>query len=104
MLSKSKRLSSTQVREVLARGRGKRGSLISLKKLEKQSNFGCSVVVPLKIARGAVVRNKVRRAVYQAMGGLPLPTNEHMVLFVHQIPKERLTEAYKKELIHLFHV
>ena len=105
MLPKKRRLSAVQVREVVASGKSVRGGAISLKYIEKQGFFGVAVVVPKSVARLAVVRNRTRRTVYQALASCVgvhtrNPHNLMVVFFVRAIPSP-LLPAYKQEILAL---
>ncbi len=107
MLPKRRRLSAAEVREVIAQGRGRRGEVLSSKNVAKQGPFACAVVVSKKVAKSAVRRNSLRRAVYRALQGATLPQSGHMVLFytVHP-PSEchgRLRRGPKKAITCLKH-
>jgi ribonuclease P protein component len=106
MLPKKARLTSPEVEEVLKRGVSvsitpKNGgkSLISLKFLAQLGGFKVSVVAPKSVAKSAVARNRLRRAVYRAISALPLPKKHGIaVFFVRSIPKAPLTPAYQEEV------
>lgn len=106
MLPKHSRLSSREVDEVLKKGLSfkispTRGgnSLISLKFLPVSGGFKAAAVVPKAIAKSAVVRNRIRRAVYRAIANLPTPKRSGIaVFFVRHIPKGPLTPAFEEEI------
>lgn len=104
MLAKTRRLRTAEVAEVLARGRGKRGALLSLKLLSTSSPFKCAVVISKKVAKTAIVRNRVRRAVYRALHAASLPPTGHAILFVQSVPRADLTAVFSSELTQLFNV
>ena len=104
MLSKTRRLRAAEVREVLARGRGRGGEVLSVKILPTTSAFRCAVVVSKKLARTAVMRNKMRRAVYRALRGTSLPHTGHAILFVRSVPKTDAGKVFAAELKRLLHV
>ena len=52
------------IRWVLAKGRTVRGRAMSLRYDEKQGGLKVAVVVSKKVAKSAVVRNRIRRRVY----------------------------------------
>ena len=104
MLAKSRRLRAAEVREVLARGRGRRGQALSSKVLQTAEPFRCAVVVSKKIAKTAVQRNRLRRAVYRALAEASLPHTGHAILFVQSVPKTDLTRVFSTELTTLLHV
>ena len=92
------------VKKVLAEGRGRRGTLLSLKLQAAPGPFRCAVVVPKKVAQSAVMRNRVRRALYRALRGVSLPPSGHAILFVQALPKENALAAFTSELKTLLHV
>ncbi|MES2007211.1 MAG: ribonuclease P protein component [Patescibacteria group bacterium] len=106
MLKKSSRLSSRDVEEVLKKGislnvsplKG-RNSPISAKFLKVPGTFRAAAVAPKSIAKSAVVRNRLRRAVYRAIAGLPTPKTPGIaVFFVRSIPNMALTPAFAREI------
>ena len=104
MLSKRGRLRTEEVTEVLAKGRGRRGTILSLKLQASAAPFRCAVVVSKKVARTAVMRNRTRRAVYRALALSSLPPTGRAILFVQSIPKEGMTAAFTSDIKQLLHV
>ena len=104
MLPKHRRLSAAEVREVIAQGRGRRGSVLSLKTLNTPTPFKCAVVVSKRVARSAVARNRLRRAVYQTLEEVRLPSVGHTVLFVLSTPKKDTKEEFVSDIKTLLHV
>jgi len=104
MLAKTRRLRSAEVKEVLARGRGRRGAVLSVKLLATPSPFRCAVVVSKKTATTAVLRNRLRRAVYRALQNTSLPRSGHAILFVQLAPKADLASVFSSELKKLLNV
>ena len=104
MLAKTRKLSTQEVKEVLARGRGRRGAVLSVKLLSTTTPFRSAVVVSKKVAKTAVLRNRVRRAVYRALERASLPRTGHAILFVQSVPKAGLEEVFSAELKKLLHV
>jgi ribonuclease P protein component len=106
MLAKKARLTSSEVEEVLKQGRSfsippKNGgkSLILLKFLAKNGGFKAAAIAPKSVAKGAVERNRLRRALYRALAGFPTPkTSGCAVFFVRAIPKGLLTPAFAEEI------
>ncbi|MSR70608.1 ribonuclease P protein component [Candidatus Kaiserbacteria bacterium] len=82
MLPKHKRLTAAEVREILKSGRSARSSTLSAKYVPSPS-ARAAVVVSKKVAKTAVLRNKLRRAAYDALGPL-LPAQKNIVLFLHK--------------------
>ena len=104
MLAKTRRLRTAEVAEVLKKGRGRRGVVLSVKLLSTNSLFRCAVVVSKKTAKTAVVRNRLRRAVYRALQSASLPRTGHAILFVQSVPNADLTKVFASELKDLLHV
>jgi RNase P protein component len=106
MLKKSSRLTSTEVEEALKKGHSivislpkAQKSLISAKFLAKPGIFKAAAVAPKSVAKSAVVRNRLRRAVYRAIAGFPTPQRGGIaVFFVRSIPKAPLTAAFSEEI------
>jgi len=106
MLPKASRLTSQEVDEVLKKGRSlaistKNGknSLISAKFLATPGHFRAAAVAPKTVAKSAVVRNRLRRAVYRAIAASPTPKKGGIaVFFVRSIPKPPLTPAFAEEI------
>lgn len=106
MLPKGARLTSGEVQEVLSRGtsvyipaqKGQK-SLISLKFLAKTGGFKSSAVAPKSVAKSAVERNRLRRAVYNAILSFPSPrASGYAVFFIRSIPEKPLSRALKPEI------
>ena len=104
MLAKTRRLRTAEVAEVLKKGRGRRGTTLSVKLLSTNSPFRCAVVVSKKTAKTAVVRNRLRRAVYRALQSTSLPRTGHAILFVQTVPTTDLSKVFASELTKLLHV
>ena len=104
MLRKHARLRAAEVREVLAKGRGKRGEFLSLKLFSASGPFRAAAVVSKKVAKTAVGRNRLRRALYGALRETSLPLSGHAILFVQRIPATPLRPAFKEEIKKLLHV
>jgi ribonuclease P protein component len=104
MLPKRTRLTTAEVKKVLDSGRGKRAAFLGIKVISGLVPFKCAVVVSKKVAKSAVMRNRARRAVYEALRKTSLPASGHAILFVQSLPKERIAEAFTIELKKLLHV
>ena len=114
MLPRKRRLSAAEVREVLARGRGVRSGVVSLKYVEKQGFFRAAVVAPKSVARHATERNRLRRALYNTLATLPPEETQNLkntiaVFFIRNIPspltptlRADITSIIKK--LHTSHV
>ncbi len=82
MLAKAQRLTAAEVREILKSGRSARSGTLSAKYTESKRSKA-AVVVSKKVAKTAVVRNKLRRAAYAALSPV-LPARTNLVLFLHK--------------------
>lgn len=103
MLSKRKRLGSAGVQKVLAGGKGRSSGVLSVKMLAGKEPLRIAVVVSKKVAKMAVVRNKVRRAAYRALASAELPPTGDAILFVQSIPSGNLSAAFLPDIKKLFH-
>ena len=91
MLPKQERLNAREVREVLKHGRSVRGEWLSVKFIKTDTALRAAAVVQKSLARNATTRNRLRRAVYQALGISShscAHTRAKSVFFVNKIPKE----------------
>ena len=101
MLPKRERLTAEEVRLVLSEGRSIRGgAFCSLKTYKNKEKSAAAVVVSKKVAKSAVVRNALRRAVYASLP--PLPKNTLVVVFVQKKPIEDFARVFELELKPLF--
>jgi ribonuclease P protein component len=104
MLPKHRRLGSRGVTEVLAEGRGRRATVLSLKILATTTPFRCAVVVSKKVAGSAVKRNALRRSLYHVLAHASLPPTGHAILFVQSAPPLPYAVAFASDLKKLFYV
>lgn len=86
MLARASRLRASEVEEVLKKGRGTRGTFLSVKKIPAATPLRSAVVVSKKIAGNAVGRNKLRRMLYEALKKQPGTGN--VVVFLNKIPPD----------------
>ena len=100
MLPKARRLTSAEVREVLKSGRSKRAEYLSMKYIAQPTALRASVVVSKAVAKGAVERNRLRRALYHALS--PIVGSGTAVIFVQKKPKKPLQPAFAEDLQMLF--
>lgn len=96
MLPKERRLIAAEVREVLRKGRSTKGSFLSFKRLEGPLPLRTAVVVPKSVAKKAVDRNRIRRAVYRAL--IPFGGTGKSVIFVQKTPPLPLAVTLATEL------
>jgi ribonuclease P protein component len=97
MLPKRRRLTATEVKDILARGRSLRAGVLSAKYVTATHPLRVSVVVSKKVAKRAVDRNRARRAVYRALS--QVDAKGIAVIFVHTFPSPPLTPAFLKDLV-----
>jgi ribonuclease P protein component len=81
MLSKRSRLTALEVREILKGGRSARLGTLSVKYIYN-AGARAAVVVSSKVAKTAVLRNKLRRDAYRVLREA-LPKNTNAVFFLH---------------------
>ena len=82
MLPKRNRLGAAEVRRTLKEGKTLRTPNLALKHAEGGGS-GAAVVVSKKVARTAVRRNTIRRAIYRAIPH-PLPPHTSLVFLVQK--------------------
>ena len=91
MLPKKRRLTGAEVRSVLALGKGVRSGVLSLKYVENKGHFRAVVVAPKSVAKRAVDRNRLRRALYLVLSKLPKDQSAALhnitgVFFIRGVP------------------
>ena len=96
MLPKRQRLTAAEVREILTSGRSVRSGTLSAKFISSKERKA-AVVVSTKVAKSAVVRNKLRRAAYDALRPV-LPAGKSAVFFLLKpaLDKDELTALCSK--------
>ncbi len=96
MLAKTARLTAAEVREILKNGRSVRSATLSAKYVPVVG-AKAAVVVSSKVAKTAVLRNKLRRAAYLTLRSI-LPHNRHVVFFLHKplVDEKELTQLCLK--------
>ena len=67
MLPKSKRQGTKAFEEIIKKGQSFHGSFLILRRLMTKQTSHFSVSVPKKVAKSAVLRNKIRRRVYSVI-------------------------------------
>ena len=97
MLPKRRRLSAEEVRNIIAGGRSARVSLLSVKYVANTKPLRAAAVVSKKISKKAVIRNRLRRAIYRALSSLE--AHGDIVIFVQKVPEGALTPAFSAELV-----
>ena len=104
MLKRSRRLRAAEVARVIRLGRPYRGRLLTAKAIPApDGTMRTAAVVSKAVAKQAVERNRLRRALYRALAGLPAPSFPalHVVFFVHMVPKESLATAFARDITHM---
>ncbi|MEI7719694.1 MAG: ribonuclease P protein component [bacterium] len=101
MLARKSRIGKQGLAEVFRVGKPFRTSLLSIKYLPSPGVLQCAVVISKKVAKKAVERNRVRRAVYRAL--VPSVAQENkkhgkLVVFVQKIPADPLTPAFVADM------
>ena len=81
MLAKRSRLTAVEVRAILEKGRSVRLGSLSAKYCTAK-DARAAVVVSKKVAKTAVMRNRLRRAAYRTLQKTPL-SRVHAVFFLH---------------------
>jgi len=98
MLARKSRIGTKGLGEVFRLGVSLRTPFLSLKYQYSPTPLLCAVVVSKKIAKKAVERNRIRRAVYRALTPLRLGKSGTLVVFVQKVPSDPLTPAFTSEL------
>jgi RNase P protein component len=71
---------------------------MSVKYVANKGFFAAAVVVPKRVAKGAVLRNSIRRAVYKALQSAPSPRGVHAVFMIDKLPPLPRTAVLGAEL------
>ena len=102
MLTKSQRLRSAEVEQVLKTGRSVRSAHLQAKFVGTVAHVRSAAIVPKSLARKATARNTIRRALYRALAQADTTgLKGNAVFFVRVVPKEKLTAVFSEELTHL---
>jgi ribonuclease P protein component len=102
MLASRNRLRTSEVRDIIASGKPARSAHLSVKYVVKQGVFQAAAVVSKKVAKGAVMRNSLRRSLYTALAAHPLPPGTQAVFFIHKIPPTPRTVVFAREISTFF--
>lgn len=97
MLPKTRRLKAGEVKKVIKEGRSLRASFLSVKYSATSSPLRASVVVSKKVAKQAVERNRIRRAVYRAL--TTITGTGIYVVFVNRVPEDPITPQFREDLV-----
>ena len=100
MLPSSKRLRTAEVREILSIGRSVRGSnILSAKTLPSQKGgFRAAAVVSKKLAKTAIMRNRLRRAIYRALEQQQTVPSVKIALFLKVKPPLPMAPVLRSEI------
>ena len=99
MLPKRRRLNASDVRRVLSVGRSLRSGVLAAKFASGPEALRVAAVVSKKVARSAVARNRLRRALYQALS--PLSGHGDLVVFVQKVPTPPLSRAFATDIFEI---
>ena len=102
MLKKRLRLRSLEVEQVMKAGRSARSAHLQVKFIAGNMPLRSAAVVPKSIARKAVARNTLRRALYKALLGANGSPKGSAVFFVRVVPKEKPVSVFSQEIPSLF--
>lgn len=95
MLPKPKRLSTKAFKEIIDTGKYLHTPLFLFRSVSFQGSSKFSVSVPKKVAKTAVLRNKIRRRVYSALNKL-LPEIEDGIQAILIVKPSILTISFKE--------
>ncbi len=101
MLPSSRRLRASEVRVIIATGRSIRGEYLSAKYRLASGPFRSAIVVSKKLAKTAVMRNRLRRWTYNALTQQPFPKGIEVVIFIQKKPTIAPVSALVRDLTHL---
>ncbi len=102
MLPARRRLRSSEVADIMRRGAPRRGCFTTARVSPSgDATLRVAAVVPKSLAGNAVVRNRVRRALYRAAAALPHEKGASIVVFVRTIPPPPLAPAFLDDLKHI---
>ncbi len=102
MLGSSRRLRAAQVRDVLRTGSRARSTFLSARFVEvSQGKEAFAAVVPNRVAKTAVRRNKFRRLLYATLKNTPLPPVRAAIL-LEKLPPEGKESLLASDLASLF--
>jgi len=102
MLTKSKRLRSEEVEQVMKTGKSARSAHLQVKFAASDAALRSAAVVPKSLARKAVARNALRRALYRALAASDTKLCKgNAVFFVRLVPKPKPAAVFAEELIEL---
>jgi ribonuclease P protein component len=99
MLPKGRRLTADEVQVVLSQGRSSRAGNLSMKRLLTKEPLRFAAVVSKSVAKKAVARNRIRRALYRAL--TPFSGEGQAIIFVRTVPEPPLTPAFGRDLAQL---
>jgi ribonuclease P protein component len=83
MLPKKNRLTKKEILDFLPKSKSLRGNFLLLRfKISDNKDFKAGVSISKKIARTAVVRNKIRRAIYKTLSDDKKNINPSAIFFI----------------------
>ena len=100
MLPRARRLRAAEVRVVMKEGRARRTAHLSMKYLPTQEPLRAAAVVSKSLAKNAVARNRLRRALYRALA--TRKESGRAVIFVQKMPNGTLSKVFSNDLAILF--
>lgn len=96
MLAKSRRLNASEVRDIIKKGTPRRAGHLAARVVTSEAPLRAAAVVSKKVAKGAVERNRLRRALYRALR--EVEGKGCAVIFVQKIPTQPLAPAFLADL------
>jgi RNase P protein component len=98
MLKKRLRLGSQEVEQVMKAGRSARSAHLQVKFVAGPGPLRSAAVAPKSLARKAIARNTLRRALYRALAATTIGLKGNAVFFVRVVPKEKPAAVFAQEL------
>ena len=104
MLKKTLRLTTPQFNSTIEKGKFARSPLFSVRYTSSEADTRISAAVPIKEAKKAVERNRIRRRVYEAIATLAakISPGTHAVVFCRQKVLESDFKSMRDELEMVF--
>jgi ribonuclease P protein component len=97
MISRDRRLRAAEVREVLANSSRARAGALSVRYQATPEPLRAAVVAPKARFKSAVMRNRLRRAVYRALAEVQVARGR-AVFFIDAVPTPPLSPAYHRDI------
>ncbi len=103
MFPKEKRLNTALFKEVMTSGKAFHSSFFTLKVLKKDSKSLFSVSVSKKVAKSAVLRNKIRRRIYSVIRSIENKIKDGFyIILIAKEPTKTDFEIIKEEVNNIF--